>query len=128
MRLSSTMTRLALNRIARAKGAETRLATPLWAGKSSATATASARGQQGAAAHGAIARFCDKISATETSTKVLDGHRVEFQLRGFSERIGPAKQPPILSNDENPYFERVYLRYASFGGIAAYEILSEVRV
>ena len=57
MRFIVTMTRLALNRIARARGVETRLATPLWAGKSSANACASVRGQQGAAAMGHIARF-----------------------------------------------------------------------
>ena len=57
MRLSSTMTRLALNRIARAKGAETRLATPLWAGKSSANAPASVRGQQGEPAQVLFARI-----------------------------------------------------------------------
>ena len=57
MRFIVTMTRLALNRIARERGVETRLATSLWAGKSSANACASVRGQQGAAAMGHIARF-----------------------------------------------------------------------
>ena len=52
MRLSSTMTRLDLNRNARARRAETRFATPLWAGKSSANASASARGQRGEPARG----------------------------------------------------------------------------
>ena len=61
MRSSLAMTRLALNRNARARMAKNRGDRPLWAGKSSANSTASARGQQGAAAHGAIARFCDKI-------------------------------------------------------------------
>ena len=57
LRLSSTMTRLDLNRNARARRAQTWLATPLWAGKSSANACASVRGQQGAAAMGHITRF-----------------------------------------------------------------------
>ena len=52
MRSSLAMTRLALNRNARARRAETRLATPLWAGKSSANAAASLRGQQGEPARG----------------------------------------------------------------------------
>jgi len=57
MRLSSTMTRLDLNRNARARRAETRLNRPLWAGKSSANASASARGQQGEPASVLFARF-----------------------------------------------------------------------
>ena len=52
MRLSSTMTRLDLNRNARARRAETRFATPLWAGKSSAITAASLRGQRGEPARG----------------------------------------------------------------------------
>ena len=52
LRLSSTMTRLVLNRNARARRAQTLLATPLWAGKSSANASASVRGQQGEPARG----------------------------------------------------------------------------
>ena len=47
MRSSLAMTRLALNRNARARRAKNRLARPLWAGKSSANAAASLRGQQG---------------------------------------------------------------------------------
>ena len=52
MRLSSTMTRLMLNRNARARRANTQEARPLWAGKSSANASASLRGQQGEPARG----------------------------------------------------------------------------
>ena len=52
LRLSSTMTRLDLNRNARARRAQSWLATPLWAGKSSANATASTRGQRGEPARG----------------------------------------------------------------------------
>ena len=57
LRLSSTMTRLDLNRNARARRAQSWLATPLWAGKSSANATASLRGQQGEAAAPALREF-----------------------------------------------------------------------
>ena len=57
MRLSSTMTRLALNRNARARRAHTRLTKPLWAGKSSANASASVRGQQGEPAQVLFARI-----------------------------------------------------------------------
>ena len=45
LRVSSTMTRLDLNRNARASRALAWLTTPLWAGKSSANAAASLRGQ-----------------------------------------------------------------------------------
>ena len=57
LRLSSTMTRLDLNRNASARRAETRLATPLWAGKSRANATASVRGQRGEPARGKVEEF-----------------------------------------------------------------------
>ena len=67
MRSSLAMTRLALNRNARARRSKNRLARPLWAGKSSANSTASARGQQGAAAQVLFARIlgrADSILAT----------------------------------------------------------------
>ena len=57
LRLSLTMTRLVLNRNERASRALTWLATPLWAGKSRANATASVRGQQDEPARGEAARF-----------------------------------------------------------------------
>ena len=57
LRLSSTMTRLDLNRNARAHRAETWLTKALWAGKSSANATASVRGQQGEPASVLFARI-----------------------------------------------------------------------
>ena len=57
LRLSSTMTRLDHNRNARARRAVTQEARPLWAGKSSANAAASLRGQFGEAARGEGARI-----------------------------------------------------------------------
>ena len=63
LRLSLTMTRLDLNRNARASGALTWLTKPLWAGKSSANAAASLRGEQGVAARGEVAEFWAAQSA-----------------------------------------------------------------
>ena len=63
LRLSSTMTRLDHNRNARARRAKSRLATPLWAGKSRANAAASLRGQQGEPARGEVAEFWAAQSA-----------------------------------------------------------------
>ena len=64
MRSSLAMTRLALNRNARARTAKNRGDRPLWAGKSSANASASARGQQGAAAAGQKARILGHADST----------------------------------------------------------------
>ena len=57
LRLSSTMTRLVLNKNARARRAQVQEATPLWAGKSSANASASVWGQQGERAQAVFARI-----------------------------------------------------------------------
>ena len=80
LRLSSTMTRLVLNRNARARRAETRLAKPLWAGKSRANAAASLRGQQGEPARGEVAEFWAAQSAEFSWSTLAFLHTVGQRL------------------------------------------------